>query len=89
MHHLFLLVHFHYEEPAEVQSARCKPPIPLDPHHRLMLAQFPNPLHQHEAMKNVPSHEAIESLMCATLGTWLDIMFSAMLLSQLMPIGKR
>ena len=42
---------------------------PLDPHHRLTLAQCPDTPCQYENMKNVPYHEAIRSLMYAALGT--------------------
>jgi Reverse transcriptase (RNA-dependent DNA polymerase) len=42
---------------------------PLDPHHRLTLAQCPDNPCQYEAMKNVPYREAIGSLMYAALGT--------------------
>ena len=57
---------------------------PLDPHHRLMLAQCPDTPRQYENMKNVPYHKAIGSLMYAALGTRPDIMISVTFLSQFM-----
>ena len=67
---------------------------PLDLHHRLTLAQCPNTPQQYEAMKNIPYHKAVRSLMYAALGTQLDITFSVIFLCnsckiQGMLIGKR
>ena len=57
---------------------------PLNPHHKLSLAQCPDMLRQYAAMKNVPYLEAIGLLMYTTLGTQPDIMFAVTFLSQFM-----
>ena len=57
---------------------------PLDPYHKLSLAQCPDTPHQYKDMKNIPYREAIELLMYAALGTRPDIMFSVTFFSQFM-----
>src|SRR5882672_9670863 len=57
---------------------------PLDPHHQLTLSQCPVTPCQYEDMRDVPYHEAIGSLMYATLGMQLDIVFAVSFLSQFM-----
>jgi hypothetical protein len=57
---------------------------PLDPHHRLSLAQSPSTARHFEDMRNVPYREAIGSLMYAAQGTRPDISFAVSFLSQFM-----
>ena len=57
---------------------------PLDPHHKLSLAQCPDNPRQYRSMRDVPYREAIGSLMYAALGTMPDIMFAVTFLSQFM-----
>ena len=66
-----------------LQSAK-PPTTPLDPHHQLTLAQCPSTPCQYEDMWDVSYQGAISSLMYATLGTYPDIMFAVLFLSQFM-----
>jgi Reverse transcriptase (RNA-dependent DNA polymerase) len=57
---------------------------PLNPHHKLTLAQCPDTPRHYEAMRGVLYREAIGLLMYTALGTWPDIMFAVSFLSQFM-----
>jgi len=48
----------------------------MDPNSRLTPAQSPSMTKEFAVMQNIPYHEAVGSLMYATLGTPLDICFA-------------
>jgi hypothetical protein len=55
---------------------------PMDPNVRLTSAQSPSTTEEIAAMRNVPYHEAVGSLMYATLGTRPDICFAVQSVSR-------
>jgi Reverse transcriptase (RNA-dependent DNA polymerase)/Integrase core domain/GAG-pre-integrase domain len=55
---------------------------PMDPNTRLTSAQSPSTTEEFAAMRNVPYHEAVGSLMYATLGTRPDICFAVQTVSR-------
>ena len=55
---------------------------PMDPNIRLTSAQSPSTTEEFAAMRNMPYHEAVGSLMYATLGTWPDICFTVQTVSR-------
>src|ERR1700678_2002459 len=55
---------------------------PMDPNIRLTSAQSPSTTEEIGAMRNVPYHEAVGSLMYATLGTRPDICFAVQTVSR-------
>ena len=55
---------------------------PMDPNIRLTSAQSPSTTEEIAAMRNVPYHEAVGSLMYATLGTRPDICFAVQTVSR-------
>jgi Reverse transcriptase (RNA-dependent DNA polymerase) len=57
---------------------------PLDPYHKLSLAQSPSTSRHYEAMCGVPYREAIGSLMYVAQGTRPDISFMVSFLAQFM-----
>ena len=54
----------------------------MDPNAKLMTAQSPNLIDEIAAMRNMPYHEAVGSLMYASLGTRLDIAFAVQTVSR-------
>lgn len=60
------------------------PPLltPIDPNMLLSKDQSPSTPHEFDDMQNVPYHEAVGSLMYATIGTRPDITFAVATLSQ-------
>jgi reverse transcriptase-like protein len=55
---------------------------PMDPNIRLTSAQSPSTTEEIASMRNVPYHEAVGSLMYATLGTCPDICFAVQTVSR-------
>ena len=55
---------------------------PMDPNIRLTSAQSPSTTEEIAAMRNVPYHQAVGSLMYATLGTRPDICFAVQTVSR-------
>src|SRR6202522_4191402 len=55
---------------------------PMDPNTRLTTAQSPSTTEELGAMRNIPYHEAVGSLMYATLGTRPDICFAVQTVSR-------
>ena len=55
---------------------------PMDPNVRLTSAQSPSTTEEIAAMRNIPYHEAVGSLMYATLGTRPDICFAVQTVSR-------
>ena len=55
---------------------------PMDPATRLTSAQSPSTTEEFATMKNVPYHEAVGSLMYATLGTHPDICYAVQTVSR-------
>ena len=55
---------------------------PMDPASRLSTIQSPLTTKEYAAMKHVPYHEAVGSLMYATLGTQLDICYAVQTVSK-------
>ena len=55
---------------------------PMDPNNRLTSAQSPSTTEEFAAMRNVPYHEAVGSLMYAMLGTRPDISFAVQTVSR-------
>src|SRR5271168_2704740 len=55
---------------------------PMDPNTRLTSAQSPSTTEELGAMRNIPYHEAVGSLMYATLGTRPDICFAVQTVSR-------
>jgi hypothetical protein len=56
--------------------------IPMDPSTRLSTAQAPSTTQEFAAMRNVPYHEAVGSLMYAALGTRPDIAYAVQTVSR-------
>ena len=55
---------------------------PMDPSAWLTTAQYPSTTEELAAMRNVPYHEAVGSLMYATMGTQPDICFAVQTVSR-------
>ena len=55
---------------------------PMDPNIHLMSAQSPSTTEEYAKMKNIPYHEAVGSLMYASLGTRPDITFAVQTMSR-------
>ena len=55
---------------------------PMDPASWLTSAQSPSTMEEFAAMKHVPYHEVVGSLMYATLGTCLDICYAVQTVSK-------
>jgi hypothetical protein len=53
----------------------------MDPNAQLSSAQFPSTTEEFAKMRNIPYHEAVESLMYASLGTRPDITYAVQTLS--------
>ena len=56
--------------------------IPMDPNIRLTSAQSPSSTEEFARMRNIPYHEAVGSLMYASLGTRPDISFAVQTVSR-------
>ena len=54
----------------------------MDPNIKLSASQSPQTPEEFAAMKNKPYHEAVGTLMYASLGTWLDITYAVEILSK-------
>jgi len=54
----------------------------MDPNIQLTTAQLPTTTEEFAQMRNIPYHEAVGSLMYASLGTCLDICFAVQSVSQ-------
>ena len=61
----------------------CKPvSLPMDPNNRLSSAQSPSTTEEFARMRNVPYHEAVGSLMYASLSTRPDITYAVQAVSR-------